>query len=247
MCCNKGSVLMEFLIVLPIYIVLMGGLFLLGEMVVNSIRNVSSDRLAALGVDSIYVETWSTNTINSSVRLLYGMDTDDGVSLPGRIFGVKYANRKFAGPWTVCASSRAFDSYKAPLWTRGWLSYSDWFLSDATESRRVADEDPMFASLLDGGRIPIYSRTGGHTMSYFTLKRVKRGGAPHWRSNDLGGRALVDARNDVATWYQNVYSEPWHLGNITSAADDYTSPNVSRNDAEYEPCQAFWPYMRERQ
>ena len=47
---NRGSVLVEFIIVFPIYLVLFGGVFMIGDMLIKTTRLASADRTRAFDV-----------------------------------------------------------------------------------------------------------------------------------------------------------------------------------------------------
>ena len=236
--CERGSVLMEFILVIPVYVALFGGLFAIGEMSLKSIGAAHADRVAAFDVCSAN-PSWG-----DAVKAIF-RTADSGTSSPVVKFQTPhYAADAIEGPWTVCAGAVAADCCKAPVWTRGWLASSDGFFSGAAKSQPLDPGDSGLGALAGGNRVEIVSkpRTGkgggpDDYAHYYTLKRVKPAdgsGNLHWRSMRRHASSLVNAAvADNPRWSGHVEFEPWHDGishdrngcgrvNVADSRDEYT-------------------------
>ena len=212
---ERGSVLMEFILVIPLYIALLGGIFSIGEMSQKGTAVAHADRVAAFDV-SASVSSWA-----DSVRRMFRTDESDMSSPAVEFSAAHHADPSFPGPWTVRAGALAADRFKAPVWTRGWLASADAFFSGAAKSPSQASGDSDFARLVGGGRVEITSkpRTGDPGVPGFsTLKRKKteqeaESEAAHWRSMRRYASTLVDApAGSNPRWRAFVEHEPWHQG-----------------------------------
>lgn len=193
---RRGSVLMEFIIVFPIYLILFAGTVAIGDMLIHSNRLASADRVAAQGVDGWTEIGWSLVTgavFHPGVEI-----ADDGTN-QDRVVPVMqahYANKKgyayVTGPWTVCALGSASNRYK--LLAGGTLG-------QLLAARLLTGGDG--AAVLDqlAGGIDMVSKDTRNGASYYTLKR--RRSVVSWR--DFTSGLLPNER-----WLKNVADEAWH-------------------------------------
>ena len=113
---RRGSVLMEFIIVFPIYLILFAGTVAIGDMLIHSNRLVSADRVLATEVDGHGGGSVSrTSAWNTMVQMAFhpGVEIgDDGGNqdVLSKSMAPHYADA--TGPWSVCALATAHDGYK---------------------------------------------------------------------------------------------------------------------------------------
>lgn len=150
---EKGSVLMEFIIVLPIYMLLLGFAFVIGDMSLDTIHLAGSgDRTRAFSSsdydkgDSGFKpfdkyrlaaspdkDAWGNGV---ETQFSYAGDSDLGSSVnvsvydgnadgEGRRTGsrVYVADNVIEGPWVEMTAGMVVDHYTLPPWTRGIVAY----------------------------------------------------------------------------------------------------------------------------
>lgn len=229
---RRGSVLMEFIIVFPIYLVLFAGLVAIGDRVLHSNRLISADRAAAYEVDGRsagYAERigWSSQGLMSwrlvPTEMFHpgrevaddGADQDDLKPL----WEAHYADS--TGPWSVCALSTAHDTYR-PLagGTLGQLLAAHLLLGGGGT---VTNSGLLSAS------VNMVSKDTRNGAAFYTLKRrdrylqrlQRRTGtneyidpdASNWRDRDRVhiSRLLVpQGDNQTENWRLEVAGEGWH-------------------------------------
>ena len=142
---ENGSVMMEFIIVLPIYMLLLGFAFVTGDFALDAIHLAgSADRMAALAAgefqryasaSSPATNDWSNGSVSP---LTYGNDpmfeTASATVSRYRINGTAFSGKEIpparyavdgeiAGPWLEMVAARVEDDYTLPPWTRGMVAY----------------------------------------------------------------------------------------------------------------------------
>lgn len=232
---RRGSVMMEFVIVFPIYLVLIAATFAIGDMLVHSNRLAFGDRVTAFdwetdGVTNVAWENIKTNCFFTVNRQDVHREIDDNGDVQDELrrdgvtnqedAGVRggiYADaRNNVGPWTVCAFSKVVDRYRPPVGgTLGQLLFCDRTFSETTKTGRDQGmlrtwEDPE-------GRVSMQSM--GKTLlfrdekdvsdmtcySYVTLKRRHVGGDRSGPWRNMTSGLLVGER-----WLTEVAEEKWH-------------------------------------
>ena len=178
-CSRCGSVLMEFVIVLPIYLVLFGGIFMVGDISIHSIRLASADRTAAFDIQNEGangfemtrdIEFGRTNVIVRGLHEWGGLNTlresaDDNTDQNSLSFSSKsawYASNVQC-PWSVRVAATVVDNYKLPVGgTMGRLAAADYWLYSGTRQyggRLHSEEDPsFFGRLVSNQRVAILSK-----------------------------------------------------------------------------------------
>ena len=169
---NRGSVLMEFIIVFPIYLVLLGGVFMIGDMAIKTTRLAEADRTRAFDLeatnegDRTISDGW--NQIRDLLFPVTVINEDDVHEENYR----HYADPEFRGPWTVAVGAKVCNEYKLAPWTRGWLAYPNWFFATAT---KTAQADGDFGALLADSRVQMFAKDINGTMyyNYYTYRRAR--------------------------------------------------------------------------
>ena len=211
---SRGSVLMEFIIVIPIYLVLFGGLFETGDMLLNSLRIPSSERTAAFDVAQ------SSDGWTAVRARLFPFPYDDG--LPASPSSSSYySDTQVRGPWTLRSATKVRYSYKAPAWTHGWLACTDSFFDNVFGDDEL--EGPI-DDIIQGEKVAIYSKSWNTKMAYnyYTLKR-RKWKRPNWtwRWRRRPPSDLVSPIWYESPWYEEVHGERWH----ETVVDGANTPN----------------------
>lgn len=225
---RRGSLLMEFLLVLPVYLLLMGMAFSLGEMGVKAISLAHGDRILSHSSDGPGAQSllaMMRERLFPQDAIQYGDDIS-GADKQDDLAESKNTYRSdegFQGAWSWQVAGRAGDDYALPPWTRGWLQYPHAHYSSTTGDSSGGDEgafgdllavNTLGRTLIESkeveGRIRVYN--------YYTLKRTQlgaqKGAFRQWKASGL-------ARNSGASpiWRQAVQKE------------EYASPDGSKLDA----------------
>ena len=215
---RRGSVLMEFIIVFPIYLILFAGTVSIGDMLIHSNRLVSADRVLATEVDGHDGGTVSgTSAWSTMVQMAFrpGVEiADDGEDQDtlSKNTDAHYADE--TGPWSVCALATAQNSYKMLAGgTLGQLLSARMLVGGGGSD--ILDE---FA-----GGVNMVSKDTRNVMSFYTLKRrdhykqrneERKGTNLHinpdprnWRERD---RDYVSSLLRNKYWSFEVEKEGWH-------------------------------------
>ena len=235
---NRGSVLMEFIIVFPIYLVLFGGVFMIGDMAIKTTRLAESDRTRAFDLeassegDRTISDGW--NQITDLLFPVTVINEDDAHEENYRY----YANPGFKGPWTVAVGAKVRNEYKLAPWTRGWLAYPDWFFATAT---KTAQADGDFGTLLADSKIQMFAKdiNGAKYYNYYTYRRARIYTddqlAKLYRAMpanlEEAGR-LVDgaADSDTTSWKVMVNEDQPSIGDDTGNSWDGSIPTLSNRE-----------------
>ena len=224
-----GSILMEFVIVLPIYILFFGMAFALGDIGLKAIGLASGDRLGAFakGMEEMTMAKVQLMTrlfhMTPDQILSYNDDIRTDALSDQVMFSSALTYRRdgeFQGSWTWLASSSSCDAYALPPWTRGWLQYPNKVLVDKLgETEVVGSNDGTLGKLLISGRLGranIYSRdvqgpSGDpgrvRLYNYYVLTRADggRSGYRSWDAGNLAKSSFLPVTG--AVWKQKVYDE----------------------------------------
>ena len=220
---RRGSVLMEFIIVFPIYLVLFGGVFMVGDMLVHATRLAVAERNVAFDVqprsqtmrDRIKRDLFHIYDSNGVEREI----SDDGGE-QDEISSEKnsqwYAGDNVDHPFSVRVASKLQDKYLLPVGgTSGRLLYAYLFLKDATPNVGtdiLAGSDTL--NLWRNQRITMHSKDESSrdcVYNYYTLKRTKYSkGFLTWRDNRLYSSDLVAHSSKKHAWDRHVYQEKWY-------------------------------------
>ncbi len=238
---NRGSVLMEFIIVFPIYLVLFGGVFMIGDMAIKTTRLASADRTRAFDVAATPQTGQDPNDslgwrqIKDKLFPATSIREDDVQSEWYRHYG--NSHRIFKGPWTVTVGAKVKDVYKLAPWTKGWLAFAKYFLSDATSTDFSTLGE--IGSLMDGGQVTMYTKdrntpiyknysTFRRTRFYDSAKLKQRYRAMPLQLRDAG--RLVDGVAGSASW-NTMAEEAWP--EVGTGTDAWTGQMPSLTSREY--------------
>lgn len=169
LCCEEnGSVLMECLVVLPIYFALLGGLFLIGEIVVNKMRveigdsvvtRLAADRMglnAPLGDAMTYLfQEKFDGRGEYDVRQAH--EEDDAAE-------VNFFATKYSGGVTL--------DLHLPDWIRGWLSLGNVMAEDSQRDRDENGGELKWAEVGENGDLTFFKSTANPFRAY-VVHRMK--------------------------------------------------------------------------
>ena len=228
---RRGSVLMEMIVVFPIYLVLFGGVFMIGHMCIRPIRLSSADRTSAFDLGRVDGKRPGWPFV---VEGLFHPDkevADKGGRTDDLQVGNEsefYADTRVQGPFSARTAVTVLDNYRLPAGgARGQLAYASWFFE---RQPGAPQEDEWLAGILSGGSVEMRSKPWwDEGYNYYTLRRVRYpNDSKHtWRDNARPISDIVNARADKAHWYVDVYGERFQgsvgnqssKGNFNLAAD----------------------------
>lgn len=234
---ERGSVLMELIVVFPIYLVVFGALFMFGNMLVKASRLPSADRTAAFDVQNTTANGW-IGVLTKMFRPEREVTDSGAVTdlLERETTSEYYADTQVSGPFSLRSAVKVCNRYAlsgGPA--RGQLAFADWFFRNSAQTRRVSVN---MASLLSGERVRMYSKGDGpdraYAYNYYTLKRVKydAGAQYTWRDNRRPISDIVNARYGNSRWYREVYREKWH-DEVNDGANAKSATSPLGRFAEY--------------
>ena len=240
---RRGSILMEFVLVLPIYIAVLGMLFLIGDMGLAAIRISTGDRDCAM-------DAGGRSGHSTSPFLLLQMGEE---ALKTSSSDKTYrADESFQGSWSWQAAGRTSFAYKLQTYAGGLLSYPYLRYGDATYSGGIL-------RMLVGG-VPVLFHSKDYSFSdnvreynYYTLKRTDLAHDPeayrNWDSWDENGKQdtsknhLVHSSGGKQNWYSKVYKEDFadsNPDNLESGSQDEDSlPSRPSGRTEYKRYETF--------
>ena len=254
---RRGSVLMEFIIVFPIYLILFAGMVLVGDMLIHSNRLVSADRVAAYRVDG-------RDSFSSVWQMLAGFRDNVSASVfhPGMEIADDGNNQDFispsstahyadvTGPWSVCALASAHDRYR-PL--------AGGALGQLLSARILVGGGGV--GILDqlSGGIDMVSKDARNGASFYTLKRrdhynqrrMRRVGYDryiasdygNWRDREYVSRLLrTQGGPGTENWRLEVANEGWHTAETISGQNVSTSCSEARG-ANLPAYSRYWEFV----
>lgn len=215
---RRGSVLMEFLLVTPLYLAFIGGTFAVGQLLISSIDLAHADRAWAMCPDEFRAAAKAALNGHLFPLSVFSYDdkmmsvASDTLSLSDR---THRADEKFVGAWTWLTAARVGNSHHHPPWTRGWFS----FASDAFDAS-VPDAAGHETALEKMSRfVSVFAMETERKYNYYSLKRTVKGRRSYrsWDpvnlTNvpiDFGALSVSDAVPVWgAAWFSNIYMEPF--------------------------------------
>lgn len=270
---RRGSVMMEFIIVFPIYLVLWGATFAIGDMLIHSNRLTSADRIAAFEAAftaSGRVDTLARGNVSGVWNFVTGLlfrplglteiaddrTAQDALSYAGTT-AVHYAHDN--APWTMCVATTARDDYKLMGGgTLGQLLFADWYLSDATGTDQ-ADANSPLGDWRAGRRTAMSSKEsvadalGGNRYSYYTLRRRRWTGASWHECAEydsdgyLGQSTLIRQASALMRdnhWYYDLVNEKWHTDSSVLGGGSSFTPCSPRRLSDYLRYDSFVTWSR---
>ena len=248
---RRGSVLMEFIIVFPIYLILFAGTVSIGDMLIHSNRLVSADRVLATEVDGHGGGVVSgTSAWNTMVQMAFhpGVEiADDGEDQDALSKNMDAHYADSTGPWSVCALATAHDSYR--LLAGGTLGQL------LSARMLVGGGGPDILDQFAGG-VDMVSKDTRNVASFYTLKRrdhykqrneERRGynlyidaDSRNWRDRNFVSR-LLRRKNGVEYWRSEVANEGWHSADTINGGENLPlrSEASDRNLRDYKRYSEF--------
>lgn len=226
---RKGSVLMEMIVVFPIYLVIFGGLFMLGDMLIKVARLPSAERSVAFELgggtflrdeigEYLYPADREVNDERHVADLIEADDTAEPATEDAEAVSISgtseyYADTAIEGPFSLRAAVKLKDGYYLPGGgTRGQLAFADWFFTNTVGAAQMTGD---MATLISGaGRIYLRSKDNSQGRvryyNYYTLKRNRNYDGSNWRANKRwAGDLLADIAGHAQHW-DDVYTEKFH-------------------------------------
>ena len=228
----------------PIYLVLMGGIFMFGDMAIKTTRLASADRTRAFEVAAPTRagqepdDSLGWQQIKNILFPVTSINEDDAKNEYYRHYG--NSHRSFRGPWTVTVGAKVRDEYRLAPWTKGWLAFAIHFLGNATgtsfsnlgRTRNLVDggKESMYAKEMN---TPIYRNysTYRRTRFYDTAKLRQRYRAMPQQLRDAG--RLVDGTAGSASWNTMTREEWPEVGTRTDTWNGSMPALVSREYQRY--------------
>ena len=252
--CEHGAVMMEFVIVFPIYLVLFGAIFAVGDMLVHVNRLPSAERTTAFGVDDASRNAaldFVRNTLFHNRKTRFGEreladsrdengapENQDLIENPEEL--AHYADTTVQGPWSVLAGTKVTDRYWLPIGgTAGRLAFSSWFSQDRAGGRSA---DQSFLDLITGvRRLELHSKDESasrtYAYNYYTLRRRRYadGGRLTWRDNGRPASDLLCALGGRSQHWRDVAEESWHAeGDFMRWNSNAAKPPAYKSPQPYE-------------
>ena len=175
---NRGSVLMEFIIVLPIYMLLLGFAFVIGDLSLETIHLAgAADRVCALAPDDTSKDAdyapFKKYKVAASPDKDEGnwdrdlepdfsyQDDPDAGDARAKVSDYKInhgedsyprtyvADAEISGPWVEMSAAQVTDDYTLPPWVRGLVAY--WYREEYDTTDGVTKLDGILKEMLESG------------------------------------------------------------------------------------------------
>jgi len=210
---REGSIMMEFVLVLPIYAMLIGMLILWGDMGLKAIALASGDRCVAF--DGTDREGRSYSQF-SSIEII-----KDGLS--GKTSKDYRADRNVKGPWSAQYAGRIGYNYRMYSWMNGMIGYPLQRYGNASSG--------ILDTLVGGGIVPLDGKCQERVRMYncYTLRRTEQARDPavcrNWDADALLG--LSDGKRGWEWSRDELYAD--------SSAENLESSHSLSNDSLPNP------------
>jgi len=233
LCAVRGSVMMEFIVVMPIYLVLFGGTCAIGDILVHSGRLLSADRFSAFFADEEdkpreLIEYWVSSMFRqpgdrSDWTTWKRERAANGNDLNRITVDSDFHYADSTAAWSVCAAAKTTDDFY--IGAGGGIAQivaGKYWVEHRTGSGNNRD---FWADFARNGYRTLYSRPGAdmfsgkYSRSYYILKRKKYYDASGrlkqtWREAPesslmkRGGSGWTTEKGNSA-WEDEVYGEGW--------------------------------------
>ncbi len=184
---NRGSILMETVLVIPLYLVVLSGIFWVGDLALLRSKSTFFDRFAAWSSGNRFANA-SPSTIKSALRqnFLKALNVGDQ-----KVENVSTAERP-ASVWSSLVEAGTTVSAEPPVWTRNWRRVGAAMmgkdvpdLQKASFRSREIKADFLHSTLMrakDDYRDKVEPRDLGEKMEWLT--RVYDSEWPKWTGED---------------------------------------------------------------
>jgi len=124
---DGGSILMEFVLVAPIYLLLFGGIFWIGELAISQHYRLNSTRSTAWGFGERHHRPSSGAQVSALLQNRnvnnWNLDTTfENAVQQGRYLGRFWKQRENELNWLQVVGGTFNVNYKPSAWTRGWFN-----------------------------------------------------------------------------------------------------------------------------
>lgn len=238
---NNGSIVLEFLLVMPIYFALIGGTFWIGDLLLNRDNLLISDRLATGHWGGRH--DWDNDkrkqnddTMRSRLnfRLFDIMNQSPGNSpiVTNVVQSRVLQDTNYS--WSQTVGSKTSLWAPQPSWTRGWLHGNDtaWRKTiQGTASVLVTNVTSMLQQL-PTDIIGMNARISEYNFLNVSLMRTKKGedGYRSWKPASLCHEDGIPVIN--AVWYTKVYAEEYPLHSLDKLKQEMLPENTD-SEADY--------------
>ena len=190
---DRGSVLLEAILVIPLYAVLLGGIMWVGDLVLARERLVISDRYAAWNIGNRN----SPKTLGSLRSKIQKIFFDPGHEGYERIDGAEGGTAK-PRRWWEERYARITLTVETPLWTRPWLSFGDIFWGARLQEKFTGADG---RGPLTGGGTPYFK--DGNMVLMRTEYSDRSMYFRNWEGKDLANPVMRQ-------WFwREIEPEPW--------------------------------------
>ena len=219
---ERGSILMEFVLVLPIYFVLFGYVLLLGDLGLKTIALATGDRDAAMDAGDRWGYSYS----------VFDGNQIEGSGLRPAQSATLRADKGFNGAWSWQAAGISKFTYQMPGWMSGLLVYpylrygsatSDGAAPTLAEGGAIELRSKDVSNAWDDGKVKIYN--------YYTLKRTDLSHEDNAYRNWLPSQLMEGGLSPY--WYGAVYREPY--ANPSGSELDSNGPSQGRDENPSRP------------
>ena len=255
---RRGSVLMEFIVVLPVYLILLGFVFVTGEFSLQSIHlGAMAERTYAHTKDTGFAEVAKAASPEKELderELQYRDDPELGdtsakVSQYSKSRVSLLADKSVAGTWTESIAAKVVDEYTLTPVARGFIAFV--YRDNKRKMEELEMEDTVATpsaidEVMESGshRTKMYSKDfhkkGSSTeldcrFGYYVIERTeashKREGARPYRTWPAGGLAK-DGADGI--WNSKVYLDGYAGANYEAldARDSEDSGSDAPSSAE---------------
>lgn len=221
-CSKRGSVLMEFLVVLPVYFLLIGFAFVIGELALHSIHlAASADRSYAMS------SVADKDVVFDKVRKAISFDKDENTepvySYGGDAAGTakvsdfdlshidRVGNAEFKGAWTKAVAAYVRDSYTLTPLSRGFVAH--WFRENErlleekmADNVEVSKDSALYDILGQKGKIGRAEMVGKDLRHNGSV--VRKYGYYSLQRNDYGRNGFDSDRLPYRAWDAGALADP---------------------------------------
>lgn len=236
---RRGTVMMEFIIVFPIYLVLFAATFILGDMLIHSNRLLCGDVVAAFVGDfaSRGNHQAASNLDNFFKKNVLKISSGGNQINPVDYRLDQYTATKDNGAWAMCAASTCSIGYRPPpCGVLGQLLSAEILLGGASSDSSALDDwrSGGYKAMRSKGGSLLFSSVFGtnndrDSHRFYVLKRNRSGSHP-----DTGNwRWMTSGLLNNGYWATKVMDDGWHTGESIKARN--TNPGTDQDVQNYAP------------
>lgn len=245
---NNGSIILEFLLVMPIYFVLIGGTFWIGELLLNRDNLLIADRLATGHWGNRH--DWDNdkrkpndNTIMNRLNMflfdVFNQNIGDSSIVSEVIQSRAMQHNRYSWSQTIGSKTSLFALQ--PSWTRGWLHNSDtpWNKksnrsSFMSVSNTITAQEDVFG---------LNARISEYNFLNVSLMRTKQGETAYrsWAPARLCHECFQTSCNGYtciggipianAVWFEKVYKEEYPIHSLDDLKQKMSPQNEDSQTA----------------